>query len=151
MMQMQAEPTFWARVPAGGWQVGVWVGPDGLVVADVTSPGGTLAYLTSSGTGQADPSIDAGWAGCGAGPDGKRQWWALAIGHASPRLSHVVSFGRHASGRRIERMTLPSEAPSGLWMVLEGLWIAAAVGRYTHVRLTAQSTERIQPLELVAE
>jgi hypothetical protein len=150
MMQPQTEPTFWARVPAGGWKVGVWVGPDGHTVADVTSSSGTLAYVTS-GTRRADVSIDAGWAGCGPGPDGKRQWWALAIGHASVGLNHVVSFGRRASGRRIERMTLPSEAPSGMWMVHDGLWIAAAVGRYTHVRLTARSTERIQALELVTE
>jgi hypothetical protein len=150
-MQPRTEPTFWARVPAGGWTVGVWVGPDGHTVADVTSPSGTLAYLTSSSTRQAGLSIDAGWAGCGAGPDGKRQWWALAIGHAAAGLSQVVSFGRRASGRRIERMTLPSEAPSGLWMVHDGLWIAAAIGRYTHVRLTAQSTEHIQALDLVTE
>jgi len=149
-MQPRTEPTFWARVPAGGWTVGVWVGPDGHTMADVTSSRGALAYLTSSGTGRADLSIDAGWAGCGAGPDGRRQWWALAIGHASAGLCQVVSFGRRASGR-IERMTLPSEATSGLWMVHDGLWIAAAAGRYTHVRLTAQSTEHIQALDLVTE
>jgi hypothetical protein len=119
-MQPRTEPTFWARVPAGGWTVGVWVGPDGHTMADVTSSRGALAYLTSSGTGRAGLSIDAGWAGCGAGPDGKRQWWALAIGHASAGLSQVVSFGRRASGRRIERMTLPSEATSGLWLVHDG-------------------------------
>ena len=148
-MQPRTEPTFWARVPAGGWTVGVWVGADGRAMADVTSPSGTLAYLTSSSTCQEGSSIDAAWAGCGAGPDGKRQWWALAIGHASAGLSQVVAFGRRASGRRIERMTLPSEAASGMWMVHDGLWIAAATGRYTHVRLTARSTEHIQPMELV--
>jgi hypothetical protein len=48
-------------------------------------------------------------------------------------------------------MTLPSEAWSGLWMVHDGLWAAAATGSYTHVRLTARSTMRVQPLCLVAD
>jgi hypothetical protein len=47
-------------------------------------------------------------------------------------------------------MTLPPEAPTGFWLVHDGLWAAAAVGCYTHVRLTARSAVIVHPLYAVA-
>ncbi|MGH3297534.1 MAG: hypothetical protein ACRDP7_37645, partial [Trebonia sp.] len=78
--------------------------------------------------------------------------WALAIGHASAGPGHAVSFvrpttppGRHDQG------TQPPEGLCGLRVTDDGLWIAAAVGRYTHVRLTAPSGTLLHPLYPVAE
>jgi hypothetical protein len=48
-------------------------------------------------------------------------------------------------------MTLPPEAPCGLWVTHNGLWAAAATGCYTHTRLTAQSAVWLDPLRLVTQ
>jgi hypothetical protein len=34
----------WARLPAGGWQVGFWVDADGRTLVDVADSCGSLAY-----------------------------------------------------------------------------------------------------------
>ena len=47
-------------------------------------------------------------------------------------------------------LVLPPEAPSGFWVADDGLWVAAAIGSYTHVRLTAQSAALLYPLRQVA-
>jgi hypothetical protein len=63
----------------------------------------------------------------------------------------VVSFacpGRQAGS---DQVTIPPGAPSGFWVADDGLWAAAAIGSYTHVRLTAQSANVLHPLRLVAE
>jgi hypothetical protein len=138
-----------ARLPVGGWQVAFWEDTEGRTVVDVASPCGTHVYRSASAR-RAALSIDAGWAGWCPGPDDEQQGWALAIGHAPAGLGHVVSFGRWAGGARLEGMTLTSEARSGLWVVNNGLWVAAATGYYTHVRLTARSTMRAQRLYLVS-
>jgi hypothetical protein len=36
-----------------------------------------------------------------------------------------------------------------LWLVHDGLWAAATVGCYTHVRLTARSALVVHPLRMV--
>ncbi|MGH3249680.1 MAG: hypothetical protein ACRDOI_26225 [Trebonia sp.] len=75
-------PMLWARLPAGGWQVGFWVDDGGRTLVDVADPRGTLAYRVA-GARRAAPSIDAGWAGHAPGPDGDSLCWALAIGGRS--------------------------------------------------------------------
>jgi hypothetical protein len=140
-------PMLWTRLP-GGWQVGSWTGADGRTRVDVTDPLGELVYRAAS-TWRSAVSVNAGWAGCCAGPDGEQQCWALAVGHAPAGLGHAVSFAAAVPGTRLHRMTLPSEAPAGLWLIRDGLWAAAAAGCYTHVRLTARSAFIVHPLYLV--
>jgi hypothetical protein len=142
-------PTLWARLPAGGWQVGFWVDPDGRTLADVADSAGSLAYRLASAR-RAVPSIDGAWAGRAPGPDSEDHCWALAIGHAPTGLGHVVSFVRMARAAGRDEVTLPPDASSGFWVAEDGLWVAAAAGRYTHVRLTAQSATLLYPLLPVA-
>jgi hypothetical protein len=142
---MHTAATLWARLPAGGWQVGFWTDASGRTLIDIADPSGALAYRLASAR-RAAPSIDAGWTGCGSSPDGDAQNWALAIGHAPAGQSHIVSFTRHTPAAPHDRVTLPPHASSGLWTVHNGLWVAAATGCYTHVQLTTQSTTRLHPL-----
>jgi hypothetical protein len=143
-------PALWTRLPAGGWQVRFWTDTDGRTLIDVADSEGTLAGRLAS-TRPAAPSIDAGWARCAHEPSQDSQCWALAIGHAPPGPRHVMSFATRTPTASHGRMTLPPQAPSGLWVVHNGLWAAAATGCYTHARLTAQSTARLYPLHPVAE
>jgi hypothetical protein len=147
---MRTGPTLWTRLPVGGWQVGFWTDTDGRTLIDVADPSGALAYRVASAR-RAAPSIDAGWAGCTADLDGHSQCWALAIGHAPAGPGHVVSFACRTPAAPRDRMTLPPQALSGLWIVHNGLWAAAATGCYTHIRLTAQSTTRLHPLHPVTK
>jgi hypothetical protein len=141
---MHAEPPVQVRLPSGGWQVGFRTRPDGWTVVEVTDPDGTLAGLVASAA-VSILSIDAGWAGWVAGPDGGRRWWALAIGHAPPATDQpAVTFIR-GTGRG--RLKLPPQTVDGLWLVHDGLWVAAATGHYTHVRLTALSVTRLRRLQ----
>lgn len=141
-------PTLWARLAAGQWQVGFWVDADGRTMVDVADPWGTLAYRVA-GARRAAPSIDAGWAGCALDPDGNTQRWALAIGHMPVGLGHAVSFQGPARETTPGWGTQPCEALSGLRVADDGLWVAAAVGGYTHVRLTARSLNLLYPLDQV--
>jgi hypothetical protein len=146
---MHTGPTLWARLPAGGWQVGCWVDADGRTLVDVADPWGALAYRMA-GARRAVPSIDAGWAGSAPDPQGYAQRWALAIGHAPAGHGHVVSFIQSADEACLGQLTLPPEALSGFWMSDSGVWVAAAVGSYTHVRLIAQAATLLHPLHQVA-
>jgi hypothetical protein len=147
---MRTGPTLWTRLPAGSWQVGFWADADGRMLIDVADPEGTLAYRIANAR-RAAPSIEAGWAGCAHGPDGDRQCWALAIGHAPAGRGHVVSFVHRARAGRSDRMTLPLEARCGFWVTHNGLWAAAATGCYTHARLTTQSANWLHPLRMVPQ
>lgn len=141
---MQAAPPVQVRLPAGGWQVGFRTRPDGRTVVEVTDPDGVLAGLVASAA-VSILSIDAGWAGWARGPGGDRRWWALAIGHAPSAVGQpAVTFIRR-TGR--DRLTLPPQKVDGIWLVQDGLWVAAASGRYTHVRLTARSVTRVRRLQ----
>jgi hypothetical protein len=146
---MHTGPTLWARLPACGWQVGFWVDADGRTLVDVADSWGARAYRTA-GARRAAPSIDAGWTGSAPTPAGDAECWALAIGHAPAGHGHVVSFIRSADEAHLSQLTLPPEALSGFWMSDSGVWVAAAVGRYTHVRLIAQGATLLHPLHPVA-
>lgn len=146
-----AGPPVRVRLPAGGWQVGFRVQPDGRTVVEVTDPAGSLAGLVTS-TRLAVLSIDGGWSGSAPGLSGIRQWWALAIGHAPAGAGQPdVTFTRRTRRARRGRTALPPEAVDGLWLAHDGLWVAAATGRYTHVRLTAGSVAQVQRLRLVTD
>ena len=113
-------------------------------MVEVADPDGALAGLVASAAVSV-PSIDAGWAGWARDPGGGRRWWALAIGHAPPAADQpAVTFIRR-TGRG--RLKLPPQTVDGLWLVQDGLWVAAATGHYTHVRLAARSTTRVRRLQ----
>ena len=99
-------------------------------------------------------SIDASWRGCTRDPAGDSRWWALAIGHVPAEAGQPsVTFTRRGGGiphGRRPSAALP-RAVEGLWVARDGLWIAAAAGRYSLVRLTAQSTTHLQRLQPVPE
>jgi len=143
-------PALWTRLPSSGWQVRFWTDAGGLTLIDVVGPEGTLACRLTSAR-QSAPSIDAGWTHCAPTPGKDSQCWALAVGHAPAGLSHVVSFARPTPTALRDRMTLPPQAPSGFWVVHNGLWAAAATGCYTHARLTAQTTTLLHLLSPVTE
>jgi hypothetical protein len=148
-------PPIQVRLPAGGWQVGFRVQRDGRTVVEVTDPDGTLAGLVASSR-LPILSIDAGWRGCTRDPAGDRRWWALAIGHVPAeagrpsvtftraRARGVIRYGRRPSA------ALP-RAVEGLWVARDGLWVAAAAGHYSQVRLTTQASTQLQRLHPVPE
>jgi hypothetical protein len=145
---MSAGPQVRVRLPAGGWQVGFRFQLDGRMVVEVTDPGGSLVGLVAS-TQLPVLSIDGGWIGSAPGLAGVRQWWALAIGHVPAGTGQpAVTFTRRI---RRGRIALPPGAVDGLWVAHDGLWIAAAAGHYTHVRLTARSVTQVQALRLVTD
>jgi hypothetical protein len=146
-------PPVRVRLPAGGWQVGFRVQRDGRTVVEVTDAGGTLAGLVAS-TRLPILSIDAGWRGCTRDPAGDRRWWALAIGHVPADAGQPSVTFTHARGAirrgRSPFAALP-RAVEGLWVTRDGLWVAAAAGHYSLVRLTTHSSTRLQRLHLVPE
>jgi hypothetical protein len=147
----QPGPLVGVRLLTGGWRVGFRVRPDGRTVLEVTDPAGALAGLAAA-IRLPFLWIDAGWAGCAYGPGRGRQWWALAIGHVPAGADQpTVTFSRRTRRRRRGRIVLPPVAVDGLWVARDGLWVGAAAGRYTHVRLTAGSGTRTQRLHLVTD
>ena len=136
------------RLAAGGWQVRFWVQPDGRTVMEVTDPAGSLAGLAAS-IMLPLVSIDAGWSGLARGPDGDRQWWALAIGHAAATGGPPTATFLRRRRRARRGAGHPPEAADSLCVTWDGLWAAAATGRYTVVRLTTQSATRVRRLRPV--
>jgi len=135
-------PTLWTRLPVGGWQVGFWVDETGHTLVDVADPAGIPAHRLA-GTLRGSLSIEAGWSGSGFGPDGRVCHWALAIGRLPTGLSHTLSFV--SSDGRDEAALVP-DGLTGLRITDAGLWVATAVGRYSHVRLTVQTAALQYPL-----
>ena len=124
-------------------------------MVEVTDAGGTLAGLVASSR-LPILSIDAGWRGCTRDPAGDRRWWVLAIGHVPAEAGRPsVTFTR-ARARGVTRYgrrpsaALP-RAVEGLWVASDGLWVAAAAGHYSQVRLTTQASTQLQRLHPVPE
>jgi len=146
-----AGPLVGVRLLTGGWQIKFRVQADGRTVLEVTDPAGSLAGSAAT-IRLPFLWIDAGWADCARGSSRDGQWWALAIGHTPTGAGQpTVTFSRKTRRRRRGRTILPPVVVDGLWVVHDGLWVAATAGRYTHVRLTAGSGTRIQRLRLVTD
>ena len=138
-----------AGLPVGGWQAAFRVQPDGRTVVEVTDAGGSLAGLVAS-TRLPLLSIDAGWRGSVPVAGRGRQWWVLAIGHAPAREGRpVVTFTRRARRGGRGHAPRPPDTVDGLWIAHDGLWVAAASGRYMLVRLSVGSTTCVQRLHPV--
>jgi hypothetical protein len=136
------------RLPAGGWQVGFRLQPGGRTVVEVTEKDGSLAGMVTSSR-LPILSVDAGWAGFSRVRGGDGQWWALAIGHVSAGAGQPdVTFSRGQFDGRLGRAAFP-DVVDGLWVVHDGLWVAAASGRYTTVRLAVRSAMRTLRLKAV--
>jgi hypothetical protein len=129
------------RLPGGGWQVGFRVQPGGRTIVEVTREDGSLAGMVTSSR-LPILSVDAGWAGFSRAHGGDGQWWALAIGHVPAGAGQPdITFSRGQFGGRLGRAAFP-DVVDGLWVVHDGLWVAAASGRYTTVRLAVRSATR---------
>lgn len=86
-------------------------------------------------------TVDAAWRGRGYAVDGTRQWWALAIGHASTNDDDpLVTFARRVGPRGNARRTVVRASR------LQGLWIAAAPGLHTTVACRQGPEHRIRRL-----
>jgi hypothetical protein len=72
-------------------------------------------------------SVDGAWRGTRRCPDGSRQRWALAIGHA------CTPDGPLTFTRRAHRTT---NHPA----TMDGLWVAAVIGHYTAARCYTPAT-----------
>src|SRR5271163_737588 len=143
----RAGPPLRVRLPAGGWQVSFQAQHDGRTVIEVTGQDGALAGLVASSR-LPILSADAGWGGAAREPAGGRRWWALAIGHVPAGQGQPsVTFTRKLPGAR--PAAARPDAVDGLWVTLDGLWVAAAAGRYTAVRCAAGPatlTRRLRPV-----
>jgi hypothetical protein len=148
--------TLWARLPAGGWQVGFWLDSAGRTAIDVADPWGTLAHRVMASR-RPVPSIELAWAGRARGRGGAALRWALAVGHAPAGTDQAVSVsfagpplppgtdgpGHHDTGGP---GALAPAGASDFRLTNDGLWVAATAGAYTHVWLTAGSATLSQPL-----
>lgn len=115
-------------LPLDGWELRHRVQPNGRTVVEVTDPTDDLVGLVVS-TDLPMLSVDAAWRGMGHDSDGARQWWALAIGHASPDDDDepVVTFRRRAARHQ------PPHHADVRPVRIHGLWIATAPGLFTTV------------------
>jgi hypothetical protein len=115
-------------LPLDGWQFRHRVPPNGRAVVEILDDTGDLIGLLMS-TDLPMLSVDAAWRGIGHDSDGARQWWALAIGHASPDDDHepVVTFRRRAEPHHSPHRAVVRPVR------IRGLWIASAPGLYTTV------------------
>jgi hypothetical protein len=146
----------WPRVqvllPVAGWRLAIQAQPESRTLIEVTSARGSLVGLVLSSQQPMANSIDEAWHGHVCGAKGRRQWWALAIGHAPAGEGQLaVTFSRRRRGLSHCGTSLPLEVVDGLWLVHDGLWVAAAAGRYTHVRLVAQSATHVCRLRQVVD
>jgi hypothetical protein len=128
-------------LPLDGWQLRHRVPPNGRAIVEVIDDTGDLIGLIMS-TNLSMLSVDAAWRGIGHDADGARQWWALAIGHASPDDDDepVVTFRRRA-----ERHQSPHRAVVRP-VRIRGLWIASAPGLYTTVSCRHGSGQTVRRL-----
>jgi hypothetical protein len=115
-------------LPLEGWQLRHRVPPNGRAVVEVIDDTGDLVGLLMS-TDLPMLSVDAAWRGIGHDSDGARQWWALAIGHASPEDDDepVITFRRRAEPHQSPHRAVVRPVR------IRGLWIASAPGLYTTV------------------
>jgi hypothetical protein len=146
-MVMESGPPLRVQLPACGWHIGFRALLDGRTIIEVTDCHGRIIGQVTS-TRQPIWSIDAGWIRYSRHPGNDQQWLALAIGRATTATGQpTVTF---TSSHRARHGTISSPASAdSLWVFHDGLWVAVAPGRYTHVRLSARPTDRVRRLQQV--
>jgi hypothetical protein len=127
-------------LPISGWRLHQRVQPNGRAVIEINDHSGDLIGLITS-TSVPMLSVDAAWRGRGLLADGTRQWWALAIGHASANDEDpAVTFTRRIGTRGDPRRTVVHPTR------LHGLWIATVPGLHTAVACRQGPEHRIRRL-----
>jgi hypothetical protein len=110
-----------------GWRVERKVRDDKASVLEVFDSTGDLMGFVAT-TPHRLVSIDAAWRSLTFDQDGRRRWWAVAIGHAFRDTDLRLSFARR--GRKgVVRRTPAAIAAA------DGLWVAVAAGHQTAVSL----------------
>jgi hypothetical protein len=126
---------------ASGWTLHQRRQRNGRTVIEIADDGGELVGLITSAQ-LPMLSVDSGWRGRKYDATGTRQWWALAMGHASANDEDpIVTFTRRLSPRGYPQRTVVRP------LRVDGLWVAAAVGGlYTAVSCRQGSEYRIRRL-----
>lgn len=127
-------------LPISGWRLRQRVQPNGRAEIEINDDTGDLVGLITSAT-LPMLTVDAAWRGRADLADGTHQWWALAIGHASPDDDDLTAIftqrlGPHSNPRRV--VVRPART--------RGLWIAAAPGLHTSVTCRQGPQHRIRRL-----
>jgi len=136
----QSESPDGLPLPISGWSLHRRVQRNGRAVIEINDETDDLMGLITSTT-LPMLTVDAGWRGRGPAEDGTRNWWALAIGHATTNEDDpVVTFVRRIGARGYPRRTVVRP-----WR-LRGLWIAAAPGLHTSVICRQGPQRRIRRL-----
>jgi hypothetical protein len=129
-----------ALLPVSAWRLHRRVQRNGRAVIEIADRTGDLVGLITSAR-LPMLSVDAAWRGRGYDAEGTRQWWALAIGHASASDKQpVISFTRRIRPRGYPRHTVVR--PS----LVQGLWVAAVPGLYTTVTCKQGPEYRVRRL-----
>jgi hypothetical protein len=118
-----------------GWRVERNMGHHGSIVLEVFDTTGDLMGLAAS-TPRRLLSIDAAWRGVTWDQDGRRHWWAIAIGHARSDTDLRVSFARRRRNGVVQRTQAAIARCDGLWMAVgAGLQTTVSLrqGPYHHV------------------
>jgi hypothetical protein len=124
-------------LPIDGWHLRHRVQANGRTCIEITDYLGDLAALIASTT-LPILSVDAAWRGQGHDADRERQWWAIAIGHAtvSDVEGPVVTFTRPVGRQQLHRRAVVQPLQS------QGLWIASVPGLYAAVSCRQESVTR---------
>jgi hypothetical protein len=102
---------------ACGWRVERKVGDQGSSVLEVfDATGGLMGFAAS--TPRCLLSIDAAWRGVTWDQDGRRHWWAIAVGHAPRDTGLRVSFARRRRNGVVQRTQAALAGSDGLWMAV---------------------------------
>jgi GNAT superfamily N-acetyltransferase len=127
-------------LPIAGWSLHRRTQRNGRAVIEINDDTDELIALITS-TSLPMLTVDAAWRGRGYAVDGTRQWWAVAIGHASTNDDDpLVTFARRVGPRGNARRTVVRASR------LQGLWIAAAPGLHTTVACRQGPEHRIRRL-----
>jgi hypothetical protein len=128
-------------LPIDGWHLRHRVQANGRTCIEITDYLGDLAALIASTT-LPILSVDAAWRGQGHDADRERQWWAIAIGHAtvSDVEGPVVTFTRPVGRQQLHRRAVVQPLQS------QGLWIASVPGLYAAVSCRQESRDTVRRL-----
>jgi hypothetical protein len=127
-------------LPISGWRLRQRLQRNGRVALEITDDTADLVGLITS-TNLPMLSVDGAWRGRANLVDGRRRWWALAIGHATTSDDDpAVTFTWRPGQRGNPHRTVVRP------MLLHGLWIAAVPGLQTTVTCRQGPEQRIRRL-----